>query len=100
MTDPMRKEVSFIRKKIDLVNKELKPLGLTCQKKVTISNSRYPLQSISHNNNDNDNNNIYILKYYYGLTISSRSICWLDWVEILSQPTILMISFFNPNNSY
>ncbi|KGN64906.1 uncharacterized protein LOC101203874 [Cucumis sativus] len=33
MTDPMRKEVSFIRKKIDLVNKELKPLGLTCQKK-------------------------------------------------------------------
>ncbi|XP_022142637.1 uncharacterized protein LOC111012700 [Momordica charantia] len=33
MADPMRKEVSFIRKKIDLVNKELKPLGLTCQKK-------------------------------------------------------------------
>ncbi|GAB4824737.1 hypothetical protein Ancab_007602 [Ancistrocladus abbreviatus] len=31
--DPMRKEVAFIRKRIDTVNKELKPLGLTCQKK-------------------------------------------------------------------
>ncbi|OAY45765.1 DNA repair protein RAD50 [Manihot esculenta] len=33
MVDPMRKEVGFIRKKIDMVNRELKPLGLTCQKK-------------------------------------------------------------------
>lgn len=35
MADPMRKEVSVVRKKIDSVNKELKPLGSTVQKKVT-----------------------------------------------------------------
>ncbi|MBA0830254.1 hypothetical protein Goarm_014797 [Gossypium armourianum] len=29
----MRKEVAVVRKKIDTVNKELKPLGHTCQKK-------------------------------------------------------------------
>ena len=34
MADPMRKEVSMVRKKIDSVNKELKPLGSTVQKKV------------------------------------------------------------------
>ena len=34
MADPMRKEVSVVRKKIDSVNKELKPLGSTVQKKV------------------------------------------------------------------
>ncbi|GMN56264.1 hypothetical protein TIFTF001_025380 [Ficus carica] len=33
LTDPMRKDISMIRKKIDLVNKELKPLGQSCQKK-------------------------------------------------------------------
>ncbi|KAH7844536.1 hypothetical protein Vadar_029101 [Vaccinium darrowii] len=33
LADPMKKEVSLVRKKIDTVNKELKPLGLTCQKK-------------------------------------------------------------------
>uniref|UniRef100_A0A1J3JPU2 Uncharacterized protein n=1 Tax=Noccaea caerulescens TaxID=107243 RepID=A0A1J3JPU2_NOCCA len=33
MADPMRKEVSWVRKKIDSVNKELKPLGATVQKK-------------------------------------------------------------------
>jgi len=33
LSDPMKKEVSFVRKKIDSVNKELKPLGTTCQKK-------------------------------------------------------------------
>ncbi|KAK9010379.1 hypothetical protein V6N11_036890 [Hibiscus sabdariffa] len=33
MADPMRKEVALVRKKIDAVNKELKPLGHTCQKK-------------------------------------------------------------------
>ncbi|KAJ1401778.1 RAB6-interacting golgin [Sesbania bispinosa] len=32
-TDPMRKEVAIVRKKIDIVNKELKPLGQTCQRK-------------------------------------------------------------------
>lgn len=35
LADPMRKEVAQVRKKIDAVNKELKPLGHTCQKKVT-----------------------------------------------------------------
>ncbi|KAI9122090.1 hypothetical protein K1719_006779 [Acacia pycnantha] len=33
LSDPMRKEVAVVRKKIDSVNKELKPLGHTCQKK-------------------------------------------------------------------
>ncbi|CAI9780203.1 unnamed protein product [Fraxinus pennsylvanica] len=33
LSDPMRKEVSLVRKKVDSVNKELKPLGQTCQKK-------------------------------------------------------------------
>ena len=33
LSDPMRKDVSQVRKKIDAINKELKPLGHTCQKK-------------------------------------------------------------------
>ncbi|XP_062082904.1 uncharacterized protein LOC133789167 [Humulus lupulus] len=33
LTDPMRKDIAVIRKKVDLINKELKPLGLSCQKK-------------------------------------------------------------------
>ncbi|XP_050369969.1 uncharacterized protein LOC126788054 [Argentina anserina] len=33
LTDPMRKEVASIRKRIDLVNKDLKPLGQSCQRK-------------------------------------------------------------------
>ncbi|XP_028782352.1 ankyrin repeat domain-containing protein 30A [Neltuma alba] len=33
LSDPMRKEVALVRKRIDSVNKELKPLGHTCQKK-------------------------------------------------------------------
>lgn len=36
MADPLRKDVSVVRKKIDTVNKELKPLGLSCQRKVKI----------------------------------------------------------------
>ncbi|XP_059434331.1 uncharacterized protein LOC132167388 [Corylus avellana] len=31
--DPMRKEVAAIRKKIDLTNRDLKPMGQSCQKK-------------------------------------------------------------------
>ncbi|KAK4797559.1 hypothetical protein SAY86_029885 [Trapa natans] len=31
--DPLAKEVASVRKKIDIVNRELKPLGLSCQKK-------------------------------------------------------------------
>ncbi|KAI4378680.1 hypothetical protein MLD38_016125 [Melastoma candidum] len=33
LSDPLRKEVTMVRKKIDVVNKELKPLGQICQKK-------------------------------------------------------------------
>ncbi|XP_061355077.1 uncharacterized protein LOC133299616 isoform X1 [Gastrolobium bilobum] len=33
LSDPLRKEVAVVRKKIDSVNKELKPLGQTCQRK-------------------------------------------------------------------
>ncbi|CAN1308023.1 hypothetical protein LINPERPRIM_LOCUS27208 [Linum perenne] len=33
LADPMRKEVGVVRKRIDTVNKELKPLGTTVQKK-------------------------------------------------------------------
>ncbi|GAA0163044.1 hypothetical protein LIER_39513 [Lithospermum erythrorhizon] len=33
LSDPMKKDVSVVRKKIDTVNKELKPLVQTCQKK-------------------------------------------------------------------
>lgn len=34
LIDPMRKDIAFLRKKIDTVNRELKPLGQSCQKKV------------------------------------------------------------------
>ncbi|XP_057534135.1 uncharacterized protein LOC130812623 [Amaranthus tricolor] len=33
LEDPKRKEVAFVRKRIDTINKELRPLGITCQKK-------------------------------------------------------------------
>lgn len=33
LTDPMKKEVAAVRKRIDLVNRELKSLGQACQKK-------------------------------------------------------------------
>ncbi|KAK7858563.1 uncharacterized protein LOC112009076 [Quercus suber] len=33
LTDPMRKEVAVVRKKIDTANRDLKPLGQSCQKK-------------------------------------------------------------------
>ncbi|KAK7343910.1 hypothetical protein VNO77_13028 [Canavalia gladiata] len=33
LEDPMRKEVAMVRKKIDLANRDLKPLGLNHQKK-------------------------------------------------------------------
>ncbi|KAK1375769.1 RAB6-interacting golgin [Heracleum sosnowskyi] len=33
LADPLKKELSIVRKKIDSVNKQLKPLGHTCQKK-------------------------------------------------------------------
>ncbi|KAA8539169.1 hypothetical protein F0562_025861 [Nyssa sinensis] len=33
LTDPTRKEVAIVRKKIDMANRELKSLGQSCQKK-------------------------------------------------------------------
>ncbi|KAK9126465.1 hypothetical protein Scep_015311 [Stephania cephalantha] len=33
LADPTRKEVAIVRKKIDMINRELKPLGMSCQKK-------------------------------------------------------------------
>nr|XP_043616903.1 uncharacterized protein LOC122588772 [Erigeron canadensis] len=33
LTDPMRKEVAIVRKKIDVANREVKSLGQSCQKK-------------------------------------------------------------------
>ncbi|XP_062104045.1 uncharacterized protein LOC133815196 [Humulus lupulus] len=33
MQDPLRKEVANVRKRIDMANRELKPLGRSCQKK-------------------------------------------------------------------
>ncbi|KAK4593175.1 hypothetical protein RGQ29_017353 [Quercus rubra] len=33
LSDPMRKEVAAVRKKIDMANRDLKPLGQSCQKK-------------------------------------------------------------------
>lgn len=36
LDDPMRKEVAMLRKKIDLANRDLKPLGLNYQKKVLV----------------------------------------------------------------
>lgn len=34
LTDPMRKEVAAVRKRIDMVNRDLKSMGQVCQKKV------------------------------------------------------------------
>ncbi|KAI9176742.1 hypothetical protein LWI28_006595 [Acer negundo] len=33
MGDPLRKEVAMVRKRIDMADRELKPLGQSCQKK-------------------------------------------------------------------
>ncbi|MBA0800319.1 hypothetical protein Gohar_010761, partial [Gossypium harknessii] len=33
LIDPMRKDIALLRKKIDTANRELKPLGQSCQKK-------------------------------------------------------------------
>ncbi|WRX12275.1 RAB6-interacting golgin - like 1 [Theobroma cacao] len=35
LSDPLRKEVAMVRKKIDMANRELKPLGQSCQKKIS-----------------------------------------------------------------
>lgn len=46
LADPMKKEIGVVRKKIDVVNKELKPLGQTCQKKVNIYSDYQPLSKL------------------------------------------------------
>ncbi|RVW34144.1 hypothetical protein CK203_044444 [Vitis vinifera] len=33
LADPLRKEVAVVRKKIDMANRDIKPLGQSCQKK-------------------------------------------------------------------
>lgn len=35
LTDPVRKELATMQKKVDAVNRELRSLGISCQKKVT-----------------------------------------------------------------
>lgn len=49
LADPLKKEVSVVRKKIDSVSKQLKPLGHACQKKVQCltHNSLYDIRLIN-----------------------------------------------------
>ncbi|KAK4767477.1 hypothetical protein SAY86_015227 [Trapa natans] len=48
--DPMRKEVAVVRKKIDAVNKELKPLGQICHKKER--EYKEALETFNHKNKE------------------------------------------------
>jgi hypothetical protein len=41
MADPTRKEVESIRKRIDTVNRQLKPLSKSCVKKVCVRESSH-----------------------------------------------------------
>ncbi|XP_060183533.1 uncharacterized protein LOC132613507 [Lycium barbarum] len=50
LTDPMRKEVAMVRKKIDVVNREIKSLGQTCQKKE--KEYREVLEAFNEKNNE------------------------------------------------
>ncbi|KAK4359778.1 hypothetical protein RND71_022007 [Anisodus tanguticus] len=50
LTDPMRKEVAMVRKKIDVVNREIKLLGQTCQKKE--KEYREVLEAFNEKNNE------------------------------------------------
>ncbi|CAK9157034.1 unnamed protein product [Ilex paraguariensis] len=45
-TDPMRKQVALVRKKIDVVNRELKPLGQSCQKKLVKQSERLRMMKL------------------------------------------------------
>lgn len=47
LTDPMRKEVAAVRKRIDMVNRDLKSMGQVCQKKVFSLNCLFLLSSLS-----------------------------------------------------
>ncbi|KAJ8551527.1 hypothetical protein K7X08_021542 [Anisodus acutangulus] len=50
LTDPLRKEVAMVRKKIDVVNREIKLLGQTCQKKE--KEYREVLEAFNEKNNE------------------------------------------------
>ncbi|KAF3626869.1 hypothetical protein CQW23_27849 [Capsicum baccatum] len=50
LTDPMRKEVAMVRKKIDVINREIKSLGQTCQKKE--KEYREVLEAFNEKNNE------------------------------------------------
>ncbi|GLT55100.1 hypothetical protein SLA2020_282490 [Shorea laevis] len=44
--DPMRKEVAAVRKKIDMANRDLKPLGQSCQKKLLTESERQRMKKL------------------------------------------------------
>lgn len=50
----MKKEVAAVRKKIDMANRDLKPLGQSCQKKVfafiILSSSHLARSSVAYSN--------------------------------------------------
>nr|CAN66217.1 hypothetical protein VITISV_041166 [Vitis vinifera] len=46
LADPMRKEVAQVRKKIDSVNRDLKPLGQSCQKKLVSESERLRMKKL------------------------------------------------------
>ncbi|KAL3323794.1 hypothetical protein AABB24_038118, partial [Solanum stoloniferum] len=50
LTDPMRKEVAMVRKKIDVINREIKSLGQSCQKKE--KEYREVLEAFNEKNNE------------------------------------------------
>ncbi|KAB2631589.1 hypothetical protein D8674_009108 [Pyrus ussuriensis x Pyrus communis] len=50
LSDPMRKDVSQVRKKINAINKELKSLGHTCQKKE--KEYRHALEAFNEKNRE------------------------------------------------
>ncbi|CAI9105562.1 OLC1v1004507C1 [Oldenlandia corymbosa var. corymbosa] len=45
LADPTRKEVAIIRKRVDLINRDLKTLGQTCQRKVMIIKTEFLLRT-------------------------------------------------------
>ncbi|OMO57889.1 hypothetical protein CCACVL1_25654 [Corchorus capsularis] len=46
LSDPLRKEVAMVRKKIDMANRELKPLGQSCQKKMLTESERLRMKKL------------------------------------------------------
>ncbi|XP_042016458.1 reticulocyte-binding protein 2 homolog a-like [Salvia splendens] len=50
LTDPMRKEVGAVRKKIDLANRDLKPLAQICHKKER--EYKEPMEAFKEKNNE------------------------------------------------